>query len=287
MVLIVMIVGTVMFIMVDELVMSIGQRRIGPLNVGWYGYLAAVMNGLNLMITQSIMPVLQSISQVSYALLSIGFMASTVMNSMLMYPFSVVNVSYSYLVVVIILFLSLLLLMFIASVGNTKYGLIGGLRLISQYIGSELVFTSLIMIIIWTNYHVSIGWLLTSVYSFQSLFALFFIITSLICILADSNRVPFDIAEGESELVAGFLTEHSSIYFSLLLFSEYAGIIVLLLFLIITFHLVPFSLFAFMLFISLIRTSLARLKYDEMLISFWIFILPILFSLLMLCLLYL
>jgi hypothetical protein len=106
------------------------------------------MNGLNLMITQTLIPILQSISQISYAGISIGFMGLTVMNSMLMFPFNVVNVQFSYLVVVIILFMSLLFLMLISSIGLTKYGILGGLRLISQYIGSELVFTSLIIIIL-------------------------------------------------------------------------------------------------------------------------------------------
>jgi len=45
------------------------------------------------------------------------------------------------------------------------------------------------------------------------------------CILGESNRVPFDIPESESELVAGFITEYSSIYFSMILLTEYASII--------------------------------------------------------------
>ena len=48
-----------------------------------------------------------------------------------------------------------------------------------------------------------------------------------ICILGESNRVPYDLPEAESELVAGFITEYSSWLFSLILLTQYASIIVM------------------------------------------------------------
>lgn len=50
----------------------------------------------------------------------------------------------------------------------------------------------------------------------------------LICILVESNRQPFDLSEAESELIAGFLTDHSSILYLLLLLTEYANIVFLI-----------------------------------------------------------
>ena len=60
-------------------------------------------------------------------------------------------------------------------------------------------------------------------YLVNYLFLFFFFIS----IPADSNRVPYDLPEAESEPVAGFITEYSTIYFSLILLTEYANIIAL------------------------------------------------------------
>ena len=54
----------------------------------------------------------------------------------------------------------------------------------------------------------------------------------MISIIAECNRVPFDLPEAESELTAGFQTEYSSIYFSMLILTEYSNSIIMLLLLI-------------------------------------------------------
>ena len=89
----------------------------------------------------------------------------------------------------------------------------------------------------------------------------------LITILAESNRVPFDLAEAESELIAGFITEYGSIHFSLILLTEYATIIVFGMILLILFHFPSLILCLFLVLIGLVRCSLVRLKYDELMIN--------------------
>jgi NADH-quinone oxidoreductase subunit H len=86
-----------------------------------------------------------------------------------------------------------------------------------------------------------------------------------ICILVECNRVPFDLTEAESEIVAGFMTEFSSIYFSVIMLCEYLSIIVFSLLLLLLFS-NYFSSFLFIVsIICLLRASLNRLKYDELL----------------------
>ena len=98
---------------------------------------------------------------------------------------------------------------------------------------------------------------------FNYLFLLFFFVS----ILADTNRVPYDLPEAESELVAGFITEYSTIYFSLILLTEYANIIALTYLIILVFSIYPLSLVFILLLCSLIRSTLTRLKFDELMTS--------------------
>ena len=114
----------------------------------------------------------------------------------------------------------------------------------------------------------------------------FFLIFFFISILADSNRVPYDLPEAESELVAGFITEYSTIYFSLILLTEYTNIIALIYLIIFILSIYPISLLFFLFFVCLIRSTLNRLKFDELMTSAWLVILPIIFSFLLLSLLY-
>ena len=67
-----------------------------------------------------------------------------------------------------------------------------------------------------------------------------YLVLAFITLLAEANRVPFDIAEAESELVAGFQTEYSSIYFSMLVLSEYINIVLGNLLIVLMFNLFMF-----------------------------------------------
>jgi len=129
-------------------------------------------------------------------------------------------------------------------------------------------------------------WILSIISFLIVLFNHFFLLFFFVSILADSNRVPYDLPEAESELVAGFITEYSTIYFSLILLTEYANIIALTYLIIFIFSIYPLSLVFILYFICLIRSTLNRLKFDELMTSAWLVILPIVFSFLLLSLFY-
>jgi len=81
---------------------------------------------------------------------------------------------------------------------------------------------------------------LTAVLHFFTLisyFPIFIFVVFNMCILVECNRLPFDIPEAESELVAGFMTEFSSLYFSIIILNEYFSLIIFSLFLVLLLNL--------------------------------------------------
>ena len=129
-------------------------------------------------------------------------------------------------------------------------------------------------------------WFLSIIGFLVVLFNYFFFIFFFVSIPADSNRVPYDLPEAESEPVAGFITEYSTIYFSIILLTEYANIIALTYLIILVFSIYPLPLVFILYFICLIRSTLNRLKFDELMISARLVILPIIFSFLLLSFLF-
>lgn len=134
---------------------------------------------------------------------------------------------------------------------------------------------------IYWNFYI-INLLIYSTFLINYLFFILFFVS----ILADSNRVPYDLPEAESELVAGFITEYSTIYFSLILLTEYANIIALTYLIIFVFSIYPHYLVFILYLISLIRSTLNRLKYDELMTSARLVILPAILSILLLSFLF-
>ena len=86
-----------------------------------------------------------------------------------------------------------------------------------------------------------------------------------VSVVAETNRAPFDLPEAESELVAGFFTEHSAISFAYFFLGEYANILTMSTLLGILFFGSPKFMIALILMIWL-RASLSRLRFDQLLV---------------------
>nr|AGH19692.1 NADH dehydrogenase subunit 1 [Rhipicephalus appendiculatus]QLD97239.1 NADH dehydrogenase subunit 1 [Rhipicephalus appendiculatus]QLD97252.1 NADH dehydrogenase subunit 1 [Rhipicephalus appendiculatus]WNZ34625.1 NADH dehydrogenase subunit 1 [Rhipicephalus appendiculatus] len=162
---------------------------------------------------------------------------------------------------------------------NSKYSLIGSYRGFAQVISYE-VSMALILIslaIIPQSFNLSIF------LKFQEMFPLILMnlpifIIWMISILAELNRVPFDLAEGESELVSGFNIEYGSWLFAIIFMSEYGNIMIisyLTNYLFLGFKsLSEISLLILMTIIIMIRGTYVRMRYDQLMMMAWKMILP-------------
>jgi NADH-ubiquinone oxidoreductase chain 1 len=105
---------------------------------------------------------------------------------------------------------------------------LGSLRSTAQLISYELVLSSGILVVIMLAGSLNITAIIESqrpIWYIIPLFPLFLII--LIGSVAETNRAPFDLAEAESELVSGFMTEHSAVIFVFFFLAEYASIVLM------------------------------------------------------------
>nr|UXX50296.1 NADH dehydrogenase subunit 1 [Haemaphysalis yeni] len=162
---------------------------------------------------------------------------------------------------------------------NSKYSLIGSYRGFAQVISYEVSMAMMIISIclISQTYGMSSllniqeNWMLISSFSFL------FLLWMMIC-LAETNRSPFDLAEGESELVSGFNIEYGSWLFALIFMSEYGMIMaisILTNYMFFGFKLLS-NLIMLMIMVTfvMIRGTYVRYRYDKLMMMAWKTILP-------------
>nr|URX54044.1 NADH dehydrogenase subunit 1 [Neotermes fulvescens] len=166
---------------------------------------------------------------------------------------------------------------------NSNYSLLGGLRSVAQTISYEV---SLALILLSFVFLVC-GYDLINFYYFQFYLWLIFFTFPLsflwfISCLAETNRTPFDFAEGESELVSGFNIEYGAGGFALIFLAEYASILFMsLLFCVIFLGCDLYSLFFYvkLSFVSYVfiwvRGTLPRFRYDSLMYLAWSSFLPL------------
>nr|QLF99624.1 NADH dehydrogenase subunit 1 [Amblyomma ovale] len=163
---------------------------------------------------------------------------------------------------------------------NSKYSLIGAFRAFAQVISYEVSMALLLISMTLMNESFSIKNFLTLQENKSNFFCfLVILIVWIIIMLAETNRTPFDLAEGESELVSGFNVEYGSWLFAVIFMSEYGMIILVSM-------LTNFMFFGFlnfnsimtliiMMFFVMIRSTYVRYRYDKLMMMAWKTILPI------------
>lgn len=166
---------------------------------------------------------------------------------------------------------------------NSKYALLGALRGVAQTISYEVSISLILLSALIIHHNIDISIITINTISWISLIVIPLAASWIVTNLAETNRTPFDFAEGESELVSGFNVEYGRSRFALIFIAEYANILImrLLTAVFITGHSLIFINFSLIiktiaiatLFIW-VRATLPRIRYDKLIYLTWKRFLP-------------
>ena len=121
---------------------------------------------------------------------------------------------------------NIFILILLGFAGNSKYTFIGSVRNTAQVLSQELIFSSLVLIIILTGNTLTLSRLIEYQIDLYNGYGLFSVhILFIITCVAETNRAPFDLSEAEAELVAGYNTEQPGLQFSLIFIAEYSNLV--------------------------------------------------------------
>ena len=294
-VLVPLLVGVAYLTYAERKVLAAIQLRVGPNTVGPFGLLQAFADAIKMITKETVIPSGANRALFLIApLLTFGLAMSAwaVIPSNNHWAVADINVGVLYLFAISSLGVYGILIAGWAS--NSKYAFMGGLRSAAQMVSYEvsigLVLVSVLLCVGSLNLN-DIVLAQRHVWFCLPMFPMF--IVFFISALAETNRAPFDLPEGESELVAGFFVEYSSLAFGLFFLGEYANMFLMagmttILFLggwlppigVVPFTWIPGPIWfiakiLFVLFVFIwVRGTFPRFRYDQLMRLGWKIFLP-------------
>nr|CAH59887.1 NADH dehydrogenase subunit 1 [Zygaena loti macedonica] len=275
-------IGVAFLTLLERKVLGYIQIRKGPNKVGIIGILQPFSDAIKLFTKEQTYPMFSNYMSYYFSPI-VSFILSLMIWLLIPYYFNMISFNLGLMFFLCCTSLGVYSVMIAGWSSNSNYALLGGLRSVAQTISYEV---SLVLIMMSSIIFI-MDFNLMMFNEYQNIIWFFFLMIPLsLCwfssSLAETNRTPFDFAEGESELVSGFNIEYSSGGFALIFMAEYSSILFMSMFfclmylggynLSLIFYL-KLSLISF-LFIW-VRGTLPRYRYDKLMYLAWKSYLPI------------
>nr|AND96628.1 NADH deshydrogenase subunit 1 [Euoniticellus intermedius] len=281
-VIITVLIGLAFLTLLERKVLGYIQIRKGPNKVGYTGILQPFSDAIKLFTKEQTYPLMSNI-MIYYMSPIFSLFLSLMMWLCMPFLTYLFNFNLGVLFFLCCSSLSVYTIMMAGWSSNSNYSMLGGLRAVAQTISYEV---SLFLILLSFLFLVSsLNLVMFMKYQDYSWFiflcfplCLMWVISS----LAETNRTPFDFAEGESELVSGFNVEYSSGSFALIFLAEYSSILFMSMLCCVLFlganfdSIFFFCKLVFMAFLWVwVRGTLPRYRYDKLMYLCWKGFLPV------------
>ncbi len=317
-------VGVALLTLMERKVSAWMQYRHGPNRVGFAGLLQPAADGLKNIIKEETLP--GEANRVLFMLAPmLAFIPALMLGSVIhwaaplpvkfdfalpvlgrfhydaLMPLAVADLPVGFLFVLAISSMGVYGIALAGWSSNSKYSLLGGLRATAQMISYEVAMGLSLVPVLMLSGNVALGEIITSqqqgLWYILPLFISFFVF--LVAGFAETNRLPFDMPEAESELIAGYHTEYSAMKFSMFFIAEYANMVTVAAMVTTLFFggwdiplthwdetpgiaqslataIVMFlKVFCWLFFFMWIRWTLPRFRYDQLMALGWKVLLPI------------